>query len=111
MPVGDGEGGRKMAVTETEMTAEQEYVWLLRGKDLALEALKDLPKPYSHMELSLLAAGRKAVEDAVGSVIHSDDLAGMDPKCKQLISDGSFLAYGEWASSEMMFSEEPDRNE
>jgi hypothetical protein len=98
-------------MSDIQMGMDEEYVWLLRGRDLADQVLAELPKPYSHMELSLLAAGRKAVEDAVGSVIHSDDLAGRDPKCKQLISEGSFLAYSEWATSEMMFSEEPEANE
>jgi hypothetical protein len=105
MPVADGEGERRMAVTETDMTADQEYIWLLRGQDLALEALKDFPKPYSHMELDLLRIGREAIEQAVDSVIHSEELAGREPRCRQLISEGAYLTYSEWATKEMVFSE------
>jgi hypothetical protein len=100
-----GEGERKMAMPEIEMTADQEYIWLLRGQDLALEALKDFPKPYSHMELDLLRIGRETIEQAVDSVIHSEELAGREPKCRQLISEGAYLAYSEWATQEMVFSE------
>jgi hypothetical protein len=105
MLAADGEGERKMAVPEAEMTADQEYIWLLRGQDLALGALKDFPKPYSHMELDLLRIGRETIEKAVDSVIHSEELAGRDPKCRQLISEGAYLAYSEWATQEMVFSE------
>lgn len=105
MLVAAGEGERKMEMPENEMTAEQEYVWLLRGQDLALEALKDFPKPYSHMELDLLRIGRETIEQAVDSVIHSEELAGREPKCRQLISEGAYLAYSEWATQEMVFSE------
>lgn len=105
MLVAVGEGGRKMEMPEVEMTADQEYIWLLRGQDLALEALKDFPKPYSHMELDLLRIGREAIEQAVDSVIHSEELAGREPRCRQLISEGAYLAYSEWATQEMLFSE------
>ena len=94
-----------MEMPEIEMTADQEYIWLLRGQDLALEALKDFPKPYSHMELDLLRIGRETIEQAVDSVIHSEERAGREPKCRQLISEGAYLAYSEWATQEMVFSE------
>ena len=100
-----GEAERKMTMVD-EISQDEEIAWLLRGRFLADAVLEKIKSPRSHLETATLQSARSLVEGAVETEIHGDQLAGADPRCRQLISEGAFLAYNEWATKDMVFSEE-----
>ena len=105
MHAAEAERLAKMETLET-ISLEDEMTWMLEGRFLADRALEALESPTSHLDTERLQSGRNLVEAAVDEKIHGGELAGADPKVRQFISDGALLAYNEWATRSLVFSEE-----
>ena len=88
------------------ISLEDEMTWMLEGRFLAERALEALESPTSHLDTERLRSGRNLVEALVDEKIHGDELAGAEPKVRQFISEGALLAYNEWATRNLVFSEE-----
>jgi hypothetical protein len=88
-----------------ELEPTEEIAWLLRGQQVAAEVLAEHTPPTSVLESEKMRVVLEQVKSAVENANTQGGLESADPRVRQLVSEGAFYHYNEWATKDLVFSE------